>query len=379
MFRSSESHKMNIYLKGGLFLALGLLVTIVWQVGAVYALANQRVDVPNPKVEPLVDSDTDVANITSLVADYLGPGSYEVAIEADGKLSISNRWCARTEEILAQNLEQIYFAFEVNGRDVLSRLHTYEDVDYDENGDEMYCHGYRGLLSEWPSGNHKIYYDIYFEDTINDGWSDYPAGEITWEYALIVLNAEDGNGGVPLVTVSVNTNCRLGPGKAYEIVSALRVEETAEVVGKNPDSDYWIIFEPNIGRECWLWGFYADVTGDIDQLKVYTPPPLPTPTPTPSPATRYSVCYCNNTGDYISSIQLFNDDTDEWMGEFGSDGFPPGFCTCNCNSMGEPYPTGDYVITYKLCNDGAACQVYGASHTQGFENYSGNQMFEINP
>jgi hypothetical protein len=33
---------------------------------------------------------------------------------------------------------------------------------------------------------------------------------------------------------------------------------------------------PN-GRDCWLWGRYAQVSGDVSQIPVFTPPPTPTP------------------------------------------------------------------------------------------------------
>lgn len=81
----------------------------------------------------------------------------------------------------------------------------------------------------------------------------------------------------PMVSVSVNTNCRTGPGKIYAINGALLVNEEAEVVGKSPDGEYWIIKNPDRAGECWLWGYYATVKGPTDALPVITPPPTPTP------------------------------------------------------------------------------------------------------
>lgn len=81
----------------------------------------------------------------------------------------------------------------------------------------------------------------------------------------------------PMVSVSVDTNCRRGPGKQYDIIGALLVGETAEVVGKAADSQYWIIQNPDRAGECWLWGNYASVTGPAAALPVYTQPPTPTP------------------------------------------------------------------------------------------------------
>ncbi len=81
----------------------------------------------------------------------------------------------------------------------------------------------------------------------------------------------------PMVSVSVDTNCRTGPGKIYDYIGALLVGEAAEVVGQSMDGQYWIIKNPDQAGECWLWGNYATVKGPIAGLPKYTPPPTPTP------------------------------------------------------------------------------------------------------
>jgi len=52
--------------------------------------------------------------------------------------------------------------------------------------------------------------------------------------------------GAPHVSVSVETNCRSGPGSAYAILGILKVGETAEVVGRSVFNDNWIIKLPPI-------------------------------------------------------------------------------------------------------------------------------------
>lgn len=84
----------------------------------------------------------------------------------------------------------------------------------------------------------------------------------------------------PQISVSVATNCRVGPGRVYDRVGALLVGEIAEVVGRNPTGNYWYIRNPDrTGEFCWLWGEYATLTGNTGALPVYTPPPTPTPAP----------------------------------------------------------------------------------------------------
>lgn len=86
--------------------------------------------------------------------------------------------------------------------------------------------------------------------------------------------------GIPLISVSLATNCRVGPGKVYDRVGALVVGEVAEVYGRNDTGNYWYIRNPTRNTEfCWLWGEYASLAGNTAALPVYTPPPTPTPMP----------------------------------------------------------------------------------------------------
>jgi len=82
----------------------------------------------------------------------------------------------------------------------------------------------------------------------------------------------------PMVSVSVNTNCRTGPGSAYEIVGGLLVGEQAQVVMRSSIPDFVLIELPDgSGQICWLWMQYGTQTGDISSLPEATPPPTPTP------------------------------------------------------------------------------------------------------
>ena len=85
---------------------------------------------------------------------------------------------------------------------------------------------------------------------------------------------------IPLVSVSVDTNCRSGPGQVYDYLGGLYVGQTAEVYGKDPSGQYWYIRNSAApGGFCWLWGQYATIVGSTALLPIYTPPPTPTPMP----------------------------------------------------------------------------------------------------
>ena len=87
---------------------------------------------------------------------------------------------------------------------------------------------------------------------------------------------------IPEVTVSQNTNCRTGPGLAYENIGALLIGQKGIVVGKNTSTGYWIINNPGKTGTCWLFPQYATVTGNTANLQEYSIPPTPTPSPTPT-------------------------------------------------------------------------------------------------
>ncbi|MCZ2128083.1 MAG: hypothetical protein LC099_09965 [Anaerolineales bacterium] len=100
------------------------------------------------------------------------------------------------------------------------------------------------------------------------------------------------------ISVSVNTNCRTGPGKAYPVAGALMVGKTAQVYGSDPTQRYWYVRNPDPGAEyCWVWTEYATLTGPYLSLPIFTPPPTPTatntptPTATPKPQAKFSAEY----------------------------------------------------------------------------------------
>ena len=103
----------------------------------------------------------------------------------------------------------------------------------------------------------------------------------------------------PMISVSLDTNCRTGPGKAYDIVGALLVGGSTEVTGKNTSSGYWIVKNPNNpSKTCWLWGQYASVAGNTASLAEVSVPPTPTPVipAAPSNLSQSSICYAFITG-----------------------------------------------------------------------------------
>jgi len=84
--------------------------------------------------------------------------------------------------------------------------------------------------------------------------------------------------GPPMLSVSLDTNCRFGPGEVYDYLGAIVVGEEALVTGKLADESFWYIENPDAPPpHCWVWGMYASISGDKSGIPVLTPPPTPTP------------------------------------------------------------------------------------------------------
>jgi uncharacterized protein YraI len=98
------------------------------------------------------------------------------------------------------------------------------------------------------------------------------AGALTLEAPLATTepSAEAASTGVQ-ARVTSDTNCRTGPGQAYEKVFVAKPDQSFEVVGKNTQNNYWIVTDP-AGGTCWLWGQYAVLSGDVSSLSEYPAP-----------------------------------------------------------------------------------------------------------
>jgi len=82
----------------------------------------------------------------------------------------------------------------------------------------------------------------------------------------------------PAVTELVarqNANCRLGPGTAYETTGFLLQGQSALVVGRNAQSDWFFISLPDKAEKCWVSKSTVEFQGDVNLLAVISAPPPP--------------------------------------------------------------------------------------------------------
>lgn len=88
----------------------------------------------------------------------------------------------------------------------------------------------------------------------------------------------------PSLTASNGMNVRGGPGLTYNIVGAMQAGETADIIGKNPQGDWWQITLAT-GQQGWVYSPLVTTNGDVSAVAVAadipTPPPAPTAAPEP--------------------------------------------------------------------------------------------------
>jgi hypothetical protein len=89
---------------------------------------------------------------------------------------------------------------------------------------------------------------------------------------------------VPMLTVRESTNCRTGPGEAYEIIFTYLTGKELEIAGRYDPGNFWLVksAESPTGT-CWLWGEFVEVTGSYWAVASVTPPATATAQPPRGP------------------------------------------------------------------------------------------------
>lgn len=148
--------------------------------------------VPPVKVvmEPLDPDDIPpgIASFYGLVPDWEGqdqPGenTWQVMIPDTQPIAILAGWCTADQETLEQNFEHITLLLEVDGENIPVSGLYWEDAP----GDDGVCRSYYGVVRAWPPGSHTVVQTMRIDRTINDGWSDYPAGDYVDRFQIIAV------------------------------------------------------------------------------------------------------------------------------------------------------------------------------------------------
>lgn len=167
----------------------------------------------------------------------------------------------------------------------------------------------------------------------------------------------------PMISVSISTNCRNGPGKVYDYQSALIVGEVVEIFARETTGNYWYIRNPEATEEayCWVWGKYATIEGDVSVLPMYTPPPTPTATNTSVASITPTVTTTKkaSAGSFVVSYNNTDSCGGDWWVDFklrnnGSISFQSMKITIK-----DMNNNNDFVKTSNVFTDIAGCSTVG--------------------
>ena len=126
----------------------------------------------------------DKARQTYEAADFLLPGTfpYTISLSKSEDLIWAYGWCASPEKF-EQNWEHISFEFFMGDQEVAAdQLFKYE-FDPDTT---LKCRYFYNILSDWQGGEHHLIIRSVFNQAINDGSDDFPAGEWIYDYTVFV-------------------------------------------------------------------------------------------------------------------------------------------------------------------------------------------------
>jgi hypothetical protein len=78
-----------------------------------------------------------------------------------------------------------------------------------------------------------------------------------------------------MATAFRNATCRAGDQAEYEELGYLLEGESAPIEGRNADSSWWWILNPDWQGHCWVWDGLVEVTGDTSGVPIIAVDPLP--------------------------------------------------------------------------------------------------------
>ena len=103
---------------------------------------------------------------------------YTVSLKEEQKALLAYGWCAKGEDVLADNLTHMNIEFRI-GDTVIppEQLLVGRSQQPDaSSGDTLVCQSYYAVISNWPKGETVVEVDVDFTQSVFDGLSDYGPG-----------------------------------------------------------------------------------------------------------------------------------------------------------------------------------------------------------
>ena len=117
--------------------------------------------------------------------EVANPGTFTFTAEVTNEKPVyfNYNWCTVDEETLQQNFEHILVTLYFDGDEIAgNKVHS---ISY-TLADGMICADFGALLSNWQPGEYELKVVATFEEKINDGLSDYNAGDYVFVYNVTV-------------------------------------------------------------------------------------------------------------------------------------------------------------------------------------------------
>ncbi len=109
--------------------------------------------------------------------------TYSISLNKPETLVWLAAWCAKDSATLTQNLSKMDFGFTLNGQPVAAdQFYQVDDFDAGDNRCKIYLLG----LKDWSAGENHVVTTITFKSVVNDGSSDYAAGQQVFDYVVYV-------------------------------------------------------------------------------------------------------------------------------------------------------------------------------------------------
>lgn len=175
--------------------------TVVAENDVVLDAAVERVLTPDgigiqpsapPKMTPFENSDAvlyavylkDRAREEYSYVTATSPGTlkYTIALPESENLAWASYWCTSTKEILEQNLSSLQWKFTLDGKEI--PLAEFSMFNFPAGASQ--CFVYAAQLDEWTAGEHHLSTVFTITQDINDGMTDYKAGDYINNYTVYV-------------------------------------------------------------------------------------------------------------------------------------------------------------------------------------------------
>ena len=108
-----------------------------------------------------------------------GTFTYPVTLGRSEQVKWEWFWCAQSQAILEDNLKSLNVRFDLDGQDVTSAL---RNMDFQNGG--WSCRTFFVSVDKWPAGTFNLTDTLTITKPVNDGSSDYIAGDYVYKYAV---------------------------------------------------------------------------------------------------------------------------------------------------------------------------------------------------